>query len=58
MRIHLELMQFMPNIKGQFGCDVECEWPVTFGVNAKGGMDDVEDKKYILSSIIPLFPDL
>ncbi len=31
-------------------------WPVTFGVNEKGGMDDHEFANYIMNSIVPLYP--
>ncbi len=55
MQICLELMQFMPNIKGQFCCDVEHNWPVTFGMNAKGGMDDVEYKSIFYCQLFPCF---
>ena len=58
MRLRSELLQFMPYIKGKFGCNSIREWPVTFGMNLKGGMDDAEYEKYLFSSIIPLFPDL
>ncbi len=58
MRLRSDLLQFMPNVKGQFGCNDVKEWPVTFGMNSKGGMDDDKYKKYFFSSIIPLFPDI
>ncbi len=50
-------MEFMPKINGKFGSSNTKQWPVTFGMNSKGGMDDDEYKKFILGSIIPLFPD-
>jgi len=31
-------------------------WPVTFGANEKGGMDSEEFEKYVMNSIIPLYP--
>ncbi len=45
----------MPQVLGWFGCKEERAWPVSFGQNEKGGMDDVEFKKYMLNSIVPLF---
>ncbi len=58
MRLRSELLQFMPYIKGKFGCNSVREWPVTFEMNLKGGMDDAEYEKYIFLSIILLFSDL
>ena len=48
----------MPKINGKFGSSNTKQWPVTFGMNSKGGMDNDEYKKFILGSIIPLFPDV
>ena len=31
-------------------------WPVTFGANEKGGMDSEEFEKYVMNSIVPLYP--
>ncbi len=44
--------------RGRFGCAEERIWPYTIGMNEKGRMTDVEFKKYIDISIIPLFPKL
>ena len=41
---------------GRFGCDEERPWPVSFGQNEKRGMDDEEFEKYLMNSIVPLFP--
>ena len=30
---------------------------MTFGQNEKGGMDEDEFEKYLLNSIVPLYPD-
>jgi hypothetical protein len=40
-----------------FGEDKVCSWPVTFGQNEKGGMDDEEFEKYLLNLIMPLYPN-
>jgi hypothetical protein len=47
----------MPRVVGQFGWGKEQSWPVTFGQNDKEGMDEVEFEKYLLNSIVPLYPD-
>ena len=47
----------MVTIYGKFGCDEKKKWPVTFGMNSKGGMDEVEFRKYPRGSILPLFQD-
>ena len=45
-RINVNSIAFFPKIQGQFGtCDLK-EWPVTIGMNEKGGMDDVEFRQY------------
>ena len=49
---------FMPQIRGKFGNDEEKLWPVTFGMNPKGGMDEAEFEKYLSNSIFPLYPDV
>ena len=46
----------MPNIRGKFGCNEDHLWACTFGLNENGGMDDIEFEKYIMNSIVPLFP--
>ena len=50
-------MTFLPNIKGKFGLEEAKEWPVTFGFNAKGGMDNEHFKEYFKTNIAPLYPD-
>ncbi len=44
MQLCAKAIEFMPNILGQFGCNDVREWPVTFGMNMKGGMDNEEYK--------------
>ncbi len=51
-------LQFMPNVKGKFGCNSVRELPLTFGMNLNGDMDYAEYEKSLFSSIITLFPDL
>jgi hypothetical protein len=58
MKLRMEMVTFMPDILGRFGCTEERNWPISFGVNAKGGMDEEEFEKYLLNSIFPLYPDV
>ena len=55
-RLRLEMIEWMPSIQGKFGGDENKVYPCTFGMNTKGGMDDEEFHKYIVNSIIPLYP--
>ncbi len=45
MRLQYDVAEHMPIIWGKFGEDKVCSWPVTFGQNEKGGMDDEEFEK-------------
>ena len=56
MKLDYDVAEYMPLVQGQFGCKEVRLWPVTFGSNEKGGMDNEEFKKYIMNSIIPLYP--
>jgi len=40
--VNIRMSAFFPKIKGTFGTDCENEWPVTLGMNLKGGMDEAE----------------
>ncbi|KAL7546421.1 hypothetical protein ACHAWF_015054 [Thalassiosira exigua] len=55
-RFRNEMMEWMLNVRGKFGGDAEKSWPCTFGMNAKGGMDDDEFYKYVINSLLPLYP--
>ena len=55
--VNINLVRFLPNIIGKFGAGEEKEWPVTFGFNAKGGMDNEQFKEYFKTNIAPLYPD-
>ena len=57
MKLHYDMAEHMPRVRGQFGCDGVRAWPVTFGSNEKGGMDEEEFEKYIMNSIVPLYPN-
>ena len=64
MNLRTETIRFMKNIHAAFGHRdsnneyLERSWPVTLGMNEKGGMDDAEFYKYISNSIRALFPDV
>ncbi len=47
----------MRDVDGKFGHKVSTRFPCTFGMNAKGGMDDLEFEQYCMNSIVPLYPD-
>ena len=57
MKLQYDMAEHMPRVRGQFGCDGVRSWPVTFGSNEKGGMDNNDFDKYIMNSIIPLYPN-
>ena len=54
--VNINLVTFLPNIKGKFGLEEAKEWPVTFGFNAKGGMDE-QFRECFKTNIAPLYPD-
>ena len=56
MKLQYDLMIHMPCVSGQFGCAEVRSWPVTFGANEKGGMDSKKFEKFVMSSIVPLYP--
>jgi hypothetical protein len=56
MRLDVDVAEHVPRVIGKFGCVEERTWPVSFGQNEKGGMDEEEFAKYLFNSIVPLFP--
>ena len=54
--MRLELVAYMPHVRVNFGAPEEQAWPITVGMNARGGMDDVEFNEYLSYSLIPLYP--
>ena len=44
-------------MRGKVGTSKFCVWPITIGLNNKGGRDEDEFKKYMEHSIFPLYPD-
>ncbi len=56
MQLDYDVVEHAQQVLGKFGCDNVRAWPVLFGQNAKGGMDEEEFTKYLLNLIVPLFP--
>ena len=52
----MELVAYMPHVRGKFGAPKYQAWPITVGMNARGGMDNVEFNEYLSNSLIPLYP--
>ena len=57
-RISVDWFRLCPQIHGQFGYETPQKFPVTFGMNEKGGMNAVELQKYMDTAIFPLYPDI
>ncbi len=57
MRLQTDIQFFISCIWGTFEGSDEKDWPITFDMNAKGGMDDHEFEKYVTNLLVPLFPD-
>jgi len=57
-RVSVEWFRYCPHIRGKFGHPQSKLFPVTFGMNEKGGMNAVELQKYMDVAIFPLFPDI
>jgi len=56
-RLNNGMLHHVKPIIGKFGCEEEKSWPMTFAMNAQGGMDDAEFRDYLRNSIVPLYPD-
>jgi hypothetical protein len=55
MRLEMDSIQHIPDVRGQWGLNREEVKNVTFGMNKKGGMDEKEFKDYIMLAIVPLY---
>ena len=55
-RLSVELVAYMPHVRGNFGAPKEKAWLITVGMNEKGGMDNVEFDEYLSRPLIPLYP--
>ncbi len=53
MQLQNKLIKYISSVLGKFGCQEGKEWPFTFGMVEKWGMDGVEFDKYIMGSIVP-----
>ena len=57
MRLDIDSFDHIPDVRGRWGLLQEENKNVTFGMNEKGGMDEKEFEEYILTAIVPLFPN-
>ena len=55
MRLDVDSIAHIPDVRGQWGLNQEEAKNVTFGMNEKGGMDEKEIEEYIMLAIVPLF---
>jgi hypothetical protein len=55
MRLQYDVAEHMPIIWDKFNKDKVCSWPVTFGQNEKGSMDNEKFEKYLMNLIVPLY---
>ena len=56
-KLRTEIAMYSPDILCKFG-RVDAEYlGISYGMNEKGGMDEVEFEKYVMNSIVPLYPD-
>jgi hypothetical protein len=55
--IRIEMMRYMLDVRGTFGYDTKQSFPISIGLNNKGGMDDEEFFEYLKKSIMKLWPD-
>ncbi len=55
--IRIEMICYLLDVKGIFGWRTEQEFPISIGLNSKGGMDNDEFFEYVKKSITKLFSD-
>ena len=41
-KLRVDLVAYMPHVRGKFGAQKDQAWPINVGMNSRGGMDDVE----------------
>ena len=51
------MIWYMLDVRGTFGFDTEQSFPVSIGLNNKGGMDDEDFFEYLKKFIMKLWPD-
>ena len=56
-RVRIKMVTYFHNMKEKFGYHREKTWPTTIWLNLNRVMDDDEFEKFILNSIVPLYPD-
>ena len=57
MKLRLDMVDYMKTVEGQFGHKAPAKFDCTHGMNGKGGMDDDEFEKFMLNSMLPLWPN-
>ena len=55
-KLRVDLVAYIPHVRGKFGAPEDQAWNITVGMNARGGMGDVEFDDYLSNSLIPLYP--
>ncbi len=55
MRLDVDSITHIPDVRGQWGLNQEEAKNVIFGMNEKGGMDEKEFEEYIMLAIVPLY---
>ena len=55
--IRIEMMRYMLDVRGTFGHDTKQSFPISIGLNNKGGIDEEEFFEYLKKSIMKLWPD-
>lgn len=56
-RIRVEVAKYTLDVRGQFGLPEMTVKPAMFGLNEKGGMDDIEFEEHLMNSIVSLWPN-
>ena len=46
-KLRVELVAYMPHVRGKIGASKEQSWPNTVGMNARVSMDDVDFDEYL-----------
>ena len=57
MQMRMDMAEYFPDILCKFGQETAQPTAISYGMNEKGGMDEIEFKKYIKNSILHLYPD-
>ena len=55
--IRIEMIRYMLDVRGTFGYEDEQSFPISLGLNKKGGMDDDDFFEYLKKSVMKLYPD-